>query len=90
MDRLGCYRFTCLSRSTVHRHLTQSLRFAVRHLQWVSHFLTAEKKRIRVDMAGGLLRVLAGQVTHQWHDTVALDEPWVYLYTGHELMWVSP
>jgi hypothetical protein len=23
-----------------HRHLTQSLRFTVRHLRWVPHFLT--------------------------------------------------
>jgi DNA-binding IclR family transcriptional regulator len=25
-------------RSTVHRHLTQSLRLTVRHLRWVPHF----------------------------------------------------
>jgi hypothetical protein len=33
-------RRICLPRSTVHhhRHLTQSLRFAVRHLRWVPHF----------------------------------------------------
>jgi hypothetical protein len=34
----------CLLRSTVHRHLTQSLRFTVRHLRWVIHFLAAEQK----------------------------------------------
>jgi hypothetical protein len=30
----------CLPRSAVHwhRHLTQSLRFTVRHLRWISHF----------------------------------------------------
>jgi hypothetical protein len=27
-------RRICLPRSTVHRHLTQSLRFTVRHLRW--------------------------------------------------------
>jgi hypothetical protein len=33
-------RKICLARSTVHRyrHLTQSLRFTVRHLRWVPHF----------------------------------------------------
>jgi hypothetical protein len=33
-------RRICLPRSTVHphRHLTQSLRFKVRHLRWVPHF----------------------------------------------------
>jgi hypothetical protein len=74
----------------VHRRLTQSLRFTVRYLQWIPQFLIAEKKRIRVDMVGELLRVLASQVTHQWHNIVALDESWVYLYTEHELIWVSP
>jgi hypothetical protein len=28
----------CLPRSTVHRHITRSLRFTVRRLRWVSHF----------------------------------------------------
>jgi hypothetical protein len=31
-------RRICLPRSTVHRHITQSLRFTVRHLRWVPHF----------------------------------------------------
>jgi hypothetical protein len=33
-------RRICFPRSTVHqhRHLTQSFRFTVRHLRWVSHF----------------------------------------------------
>jgi DNA-binding IclR family transcriptional regulator len=37
-------RRICLPKSTVHRHqhLTQSLRFIVRHLRWVPHFLTTE------------------------------------------------
>jgi hypothetical protein len=57
-------RLTCFSRSTAHRHFTQSLCVAVRYLRWVSHFVTAEPKRIWVDLALGLLRVLAGHVTH--------------------------
>jgi hypothetical protein len=28
----------CLPRPTVHRHLTQLLRFTVRYLRWVPHF----------------------------------------------------
>jgi hypothetical protein len=55
---------SCLPRSAVHRHLAQSLRFTVRHSRWVLRILTAEQKRIRVDMAGELLRVLASQATH--------------------------
>jgi hypothetical protein len=31
-------RRICLPRSTMHRHLTQSFRFTVRHLRWVPHF----------------------------------------------------
>jgi hypothetical protein len=31
-------RMICLPRSTVHRHLTQSLRFTVRYLRWVPMF----------------------------------------------------
>jgi hypothetical protein len=58
-------RKICLQRSTVHRHLTQSLRFTVRHLRWVPHFLKAEQKQIRVQMAIELLQVLPLQSTCQ-------------------------
>jgi hypothetical protein len=67
-------RRICLSRSTVHRYLTQSLRFTVRHLRWVPHLLTAEQKQIRVVMAIKLLQILSVQSTYQWHDIVTLDE----------------
>jgi hypothetical protein len=69
-------RRICLPRSTVqrHRHLTQSLRFTVRHLRCVLHFLTAEQKQIRVLMAVELLQVLSVQSTRQWLDIVTLDE----------------
>jgi hypothetical protein len=74
------WRRICLPRSTVHPHrrLTQSLRFTVRHLRWVSHVLTAEQKQIRVEMAIELLPVLSVQSTRQWHDIVTLDELWIY------------
>jgi hypothetical protein len=65
-------RRICLRRSTVHRHrhLTQSLRFTVRHLRWVPHFFTAEQKQTRVQMSIELLQVLSVQNTRQWHDIV--------------------
>jgi hypothetical protein len=68
-------RRICLPRSTVHRHrhLTQSLRFTVRHLRWVPYFLTPEQKQIRVQMAIELLHVLSVQSTRQWHDILTLD-----------------
>jgi hypothetical protein len=60
-------RTICLPRSTVYwnGHLTQSLRFTVRHLRCVPHFLTAEQKQIRVQIAIELLQVLSVQSTRQ-------------------------
>jgi hypothetical protein len=54
-------RLTCLPRSTVHRHLTDSLHFRIQYLRWIPHLLNPQKKRIRVNMAGELLRVLSVQ-----------------------------
>jgi histone-lysine N-methyltransferase SETMAR len=85
-------RRICLPRSTVHkhRHLAQLLRFTVQHLRWVPHFLTAEQKQIRVQMAIKLLQALSVQSTRQWHDIVTLDESWIYLFSEHDLMWTVP
>jgi hypothetical protein len=83
-------RRICLPRSTVHRHLTQSLRFTVRHLPLVPHLLTAEQKQIRVQMTIELLQILSVQGTRQWHDIVTLDESWIYLFSEHDLMWTDP
>jgi hypothetical protein len=82
----------CLPRFTVHRHrhLTQSLRFTVRYLRWVPHFLTAEQKQIRVQITIELLQVLSVQSTCQWHDIVTLDESSIYLFSEHDLMWTAP
>jgi hypothetical protein len=78
----------CLPRSTVHPHwhwhLTQSLRFTVRHLRRVPHFLTPEQKQIRVQMSIELLQVLSVQSTRQWHDIVNLDESCIYLFSEHQ------
>jgi hypothetical protein len=83
-------RTICLPRSTVHWHLTQSLRFTVGNLRWVRHFLTAEQKQIRVQMSIELLQVLSVQSTRQWHDIITLDESWIYLFSEHDLMWTAP
>jgi hypothetical protein len=83
-------RRICLPRSTVHRHLTQSLCFAIRHLRWVPQLLTAEHKQIRVHMAIKLLQVLSVQSTRQWRDIVTLDESWIYLFSEHDLMRTAP
>jgi hypothetical protein len=79
-------RRICLLRSTVHRHLTQSLRFTVRHLRWAPPLLTAEQKQIRVQVAIELLQVLSVQSTPQWHDIVILDESWINLFSERDLI----
>jgi hypothetical protein len=83
-------RRICLPRSTMHQHLTQSFRFRVRHLRWVPQFLTVEQKPIRVQMAIELLQVFSVQNTRQWHDIVTLDGSWIYLFSEHDLMWMTP
>jgi hypothetical protein len=52
--------------------------------------LTAEQKQIRVQMAIELLQVISVQSTRQWHDIVTLDELWIYLFGGHDLMSTAP
>jgi hypothetical protein len=54
-------RMTCLPRSTVHRHLTWSFHFPIRHLRSVPHFLDPGQKETRVNLAHELLHVLSLQ-----------------------------
>jgi hypothetical protein len=49
-----------------------------------------KQKQIRVQMAIELLQVLSVQSTHQWHNIVTLDEPWIYLFSEYDLMWTAP
>jgi hypothetical protein len=55
-----------------------------------SPLFTAEQKQIRLQMAIELLQVLSVQNTRQWRDIVTLDEPWIYLFSEHNLMWTAP
>jgi hypothetical protein len=41
-------------------------------------------------MAIKLLQVLSAQGTRQWHETLTLDESWIYLFSEHDLMWTAP
>jgi hypothetical protein len=85
-------RRICLPGSTMdrHRHFMQSLRFTVRYLRWVPHFLTAEQKQIQILMAIELLQVLSVQSTRQWHNIVTLDESRIHLFRKRDLMWTAP
>jgi hypothetical protein len=51
--------------------------------------LTAEQKKIRLQIAIDLLQVLSVQSTCQWHDIVTLDESWIYLFSEHDMMWTA-
>jgi hypothetical protein len=83
-------RLTYLSRTTIHRHLTESLCFAIRYLRWIPHRLSDQQKAIRVNLSRELLRVLEVQQSRDWHDIVTLDESWFYFSTDHERIWLAP
>jgi hypothetical protein len=65
---------TCLSRTTVDRHLTCSLGFTVRHLRWVPRRLSDSQKTMRVTLSTELLRLLEQQERRAWLDMMTLDE----------------
>jgi hypothetical protein len=52
--------------------------------------LNPEQKRIRVNIAGELLRVPSVQGARQWHDLITLNESWFHLRSEHDLMWTAP
>jgi hypothetical protein len=41
-------------------------------------------------MAIELLQVLSVKSTRQWHHIVSLNESWIDLFSGHDLMWTAP
>jgi hypothetical protein len=51
-------RLTHLPRTTIHRRLTKSLEFRVRHLGWVSHVLSHSQKLDRMILSLELLPML--------------------------------
>jgi AraC-like DNA-binding protein len=83
-------RDTCLSRTTVHRHLTRSLGFTVRHLRWGPHRLAPGQKAKWVALSRELLSMLDREETRDWRNIITLDESWFYLCTDHELIWLAP
>jgi hypothetical protein len=68
-----------LSRSIVHRHLTDSLDFTVRHLLWIRNRPLDDPNTIRINLSRELLRALERQQTRDWHNILTLDESWFYL-----------
>jgi hypothetical protein len=63
-----------MSKSTVYRHLTQTMRWSFRHLKRVSHSLTESERMNRVQRSTKLLRLLQS-IRHQgWQYIVTFDE----------------
>jgi hypothetical protein len=83
-------QLACIQRSTVHRHLTQSLGVVVKHLRWVPHSLMAAQKAQRVTLSSELLCELRSIKHHGWQFIITLDESWFYLTTDHEQIWLRP
>jgi hypothetical protein len=93
LDALGQYPFssiqelaglTCIPATTVHRHLMQSLGFAVKHLRWAPHTLTPTQKTERTTLSTEILRHLRSIEHDGWQFTTTLDDSWFYLSIGHE------
>jgi hypothetical protein len=57
-------KLTCIPITPVHRHLTQSLAFVMKHIRWVPHSLTATQKTERVTLSNKLLRQLRSIERH--------------------------
>jgi hypothetical protein len=83
-------RLIHLPRTTVHRRLTKSLAFRVRHLRWVPHLLSHSQKSDCLTLSQELLPMLERQKQRSWHDIVTLDESWFYINTDHEPIWLRP
>jgi hypothetical protein len=83
-------RLTHLSRTSVHRHLTQSLGYVIRHLHWVPHSLSADQKAKRVAMSGSLFHLLESLSPRSWSHVITLDKSWFYHENDGEQMWLLP
>jgi hypothetical protein len=81
-------RLTCIPTTTVHRHLTQSLGFVVKHLRWVPPTLTPAQKTERATFSIELLRQLRSIEHYGWQFIITLDASWFYLSTDHEQIWL--
>jgi hypothetical protein len=77
-------RLTHLPSTTVHRRLTQSLGFVVRHLRWVPHVLSDAQKGERVNLSRRLLRMLEASAIE--HGILTLEESWFDPSTDYEFV----
>jgi hypothetical protein len=59
--------FTCIPTAAVHRLLTQSLGFVIKHLRWVPHTLTHTQKTERPTLSIKLLRHRTPRLAVHYH-----------------------
>jgi histone-lysine N-methyltransferase SETMAR len=76
-----------IPRSTVYDHLQRG-NFTVKHLRWVSHTLDDCAKRVRVDMANSMLKMIAEARHQSWRSFLTGDESWFFYSTDYEQMWL--
>jgi hypothetical protein len=70
--------FTFIPTTPIHRHLTQSFGFVVKHLRWVSNTLTPTQETERATLSIELLHQLRSIEHHDWQSIITLDELWFY------------
>jgi hypothetical protein len=83
-------QLTCISRSTIHLHLTQSLGYVMKHLKWFPHSLYETQKIQRVNLSIELLDELRSIKHHGWKYIITLDESRFYIAIDHEQIWLRP
>jgi hypothetical protein len=82
-------RMILLSKSTICRHLTESLGFISQRLRSIASRLSKIEKEARVEKSEALLRLLLLMKHQLWKYIVALDEAWSDLWTDHEMIWLA-
>jgi hypothetical protein len=66
-----------ISVKTVRLHLSQ-IGYILKALHWVSHTITDDLKRVRVDMCYTMLAALRIEEHNQWHNVIIGEKFWFY------------
>jgi hypothetical protein len=67
-----------MSQSAVLRHVTQAMRWKLRHVKWTAHGLTESGKMNRVQKATEFLEDLQSIRHHGWQCIITLDRSWLF------------
>ena len=81
---------TGIPKTTVHRILTQDLRYVLKHLKWIPHLLNPSQKVSRIELSKRLLQVLQEAKETDYNFFVTGDESWFYLSTDETTQWLPP